>query len=252
MIIDKIITRVPVGNTSIQRIMHGGGILWKKKSLGPGSTKLVAGDMNAGFFGEVPAEDFISGQELADYISPKMGKVQFSEEPWLKFAYKGKVQFIAKKILINSTTYYQLADNRLVDGSKTINIQGINYKIRLIKGVADEVDSKDNSLGAKAAHYSEWNQLMLPIHENAPDKWENPEYVESDLKSWNINYTSKDLGLALAKTEGGIGFGAICQDRVIRGTTKPEIFIGSWINQEEIGIAVRKMTGWRPVLELVG
>lgn len=30
MIIDKIITRVPVGNTSIQRIMHGGGILWHK------------------------------------------------------------------------------------------------------------------------------------------------------------------------------------------------------------------------------
>lgn len=31
MIIDKNIKRVSIGNTNIQRIMHGGGILWQRK-----------------------------------------------------------------------------------------------------------------------------------------------------------------------------------------------------------------------------
>ena len=251
MIIDESIKRVTIGNTKIAKILSGGGILWEKKSLGPGPTELIAGDMNAGFFGEVPTEDFISGQDLVNYALNRRYKAQFSDEPWLKFAYKGKVQFIAKKILLYNAKYEDLSVNGLIDGSKTIKIQGINYKIRLIKGVADNANLKNTPLEAESAHYSEWNQLMLPIHENAPDKWEKPEYVESDLKSWNINYKSKDLGLAFAKTEGGIGFGAICQDMVIRGTINPETLVISRWSETEIGTALRKMTGWRPVLEIV-
>ena len=253
---------------SVDKIVHNGKSAYQVKYLdetifpnyddwtgAPGAKKLIAGDMNAGFFGEVPSEDFISGDEITKLaFGATNGYSKNLQEPWLKFAYKGKVQFIAKKVVRGRVSYQELLERNLVYGDKTFVERGLKYKIRLIKGVADGVDPRDNSLGAEAAHYSEWNQLMLPIHEQAPDKWEKPEFVESDLKSWNVNYTDADLETAFYQNDNKPtkpGLGALCQDMVVRGVQCPESLRITDKSETEIGTVVKMLTGWRPVLEVV-
>ena len=53
---------------------------------------------------------------------------------------------------------------------------------------------------------SMWNKLMLPIHENAPDKWYKDDPVEIPTDDWNVNYTDSDLE---------IGAYTICQEDFI-------------------------------------
>jgi len=63
----------------------------------PGNQKLVEGDKDAGFFGFVTAADFINGDDLAVAIGLSTGVSQFSDTPWLKYMWKGKVCFTPLK-----------------------------------------------------------------------------------------------------------------------------------------------------------
>ncbi len=62
--------------------------------LGPGPQTLIAGDMTAGFFGEVPVSELITGDDLATTIGLTTGISQHSNEPWLKFALDGNIIYI--------------------------------------------------------------------------------------------------------------------------------------------------------------
>ena len=54
---------------------------------GPGNRILLKGTMDAGWFGEVKASDFITGDELAKLIGLTAGTSQYSDEPWLCLLY---------------------------------------------------------------------------------------------------------------------------------------------------------------------
>ncbi|MCF6464215.1 head completion/stabilization protein [Clostridium sp. Cult1] len=222
------------------------------KSGSPGNTKLIAGDWNAGYFGEVPGSELITGYDLANTIGLSKGYGQFGEtESWLKFAYQGKIQFIAKKPFRYNLSWGDIDNVNAVYGDKTIRINGLTYKVRLMRGANNDPAASKTGV---AMHYSEWNRLMLPIHEQAINKnWPDSINVESDIPVWSHNYGTGQNGMYTnddLHVNGGNGSRCWCQEsfvdasgRLLRGGTR--------ITQSSSDVMSSLYTGWRPVLELV-
>lgn len=247
MIIDKTIKAVIIGNTGIQKIMSSGSILWQKAMV-PGPSTLIGGNLQAGFYGEVPAKDFITGDELARRIGLTAGTSQYSNEPWLKFSYLGKIEFAAKKPFRYRISWDNLNSANVVFGNKTIYIGGKTYKVRLMKGKTEGKQNDQTSSMGRINHNSEWNRLILPIHENAPSNWKYPDNVNSPTENWNIGYTDADL---ITNIDNGKGSYSWCQEygssnkRLLRGGGDASY---SSVNDPSI---IHSICGWRPVLELI-
>jgi len=160
------------------------------------------------------------------------GTGQNSTAGWLKFAWQNKILFVAKKPIRNSISWDAINTAKCVyggAGDKTIVIDGLTYKVRLLKGANKDPAGAYN--GA-ICHNSEWNRLMLPIHQKAISKnWAYPDNVESDIPVWAHNlgtgtqgrYTDEDL---LTHNSYGSGSYSWCQEvaessagRVFRAST---------------------------------
>lgn len=210
----------------------------------PGTGFIIGGNIQQGFFGVVPASELITGVALASLVGISQGTSQFSDEGWLKFAYQGKIQFVAKKPIRHSISWDAINTADCVFGTKTVKIGGLTYKVRLMRtGLKDPVSNLDGDM-----HGSEWNKLMLPIHIEAKDKsWAYPAKVEADIPYWGIDFTDGDL-----HTHNSFGNGSFswCQEtysssRVYRG--------GGGVSYSYYTAAstTDRYHGWRPVLELV-
>lgn len=248
MLVDKNTKQVMFMNVEIKRIMSEGGVLWEASTV-PGPTKLIGGNLQAGFYGEVPTSDFITGDELAKRIGLSAGVSQFSNEPWLKFSYMGKTEFIAKKTFRHSISWNAINDANAVTGQRTIDIGGKTYKIRLMKGKTEGKQSDDSSVNGDINKGSEWNKLMLPIHENAPSNWMFKGNVNYPTENWNVGYTDTDL---FTKYNAGSGTHSWCQEY---GTTKGYYLLrghmGISNSSHSLASSSDSYSGWRPVLELV-
>lgn len=202
----------------------------------------------------MPTSEFITGDELASKIGLTAGVSQFSNEPWLKFSYLGKIEFIAKKPFRYNISWDNIYKVDAVYGNRTLEINGNNYKVRLVIG-KNEGLSKIASDHFKECYYSEWNKLMLPIHEKAPSSFEFSIGVKMPTENWGIGYTDFDL---VTRFGCGNGHASWCQEygresysRLLRG--------GTWKNSDsDVSAAsswpdnmVDEQFGWRPVLELV-
>lgn len=237
--------------SDIQRVMNANQVVWQQKiddlTGSPGPKALKGGNLQAGFFGEVPASDFITGDELARRIGLTAGTSQYSYEPWLKFSYLGKIEFVAKKPLRHSISWNNINAVGAVFGSKTININGKTYKVRLMKGKTEGKQNDQSATAGTINHGSEWNKLMLPIHQNAPSNWTYKNNVNSPTENWGVGYTDADL---VTHFNDGSGSCSWCQeygndnDCLYRGVGASGSFAySSYYNAPH--------TGWRPVLELV-
>ena len=223
-------------------------MIWSKEPDLPGPKKLIGGNMNAGFFGEVTTSDFITGDELARLIGLTAGTSQYSNEPWLKFAYMGNIEFIAKKPFRNSISWNNLNAANLVFGNLAINIGGHTYKIRLPKGKTEGKQDDSSVYIGTICHNSEWNNLMLPIHENAPNNWEMPQNVESPTENWGVNYSNNDLLTNSEKNRCWTWcqeFGNDKTTHLLRGGYDVSFSHSnySYLDYDDYG--------WRPVLEFV-
>lgn len=249
MIIDKSIKHVTIGNSEIQRIMHGGGILWQKAMV-PGPTKLIGGNLQAGFYGEVPAKDFITGDELAKRIGLTAGTSQFSNEPWLKFSYLGKVEFVAKKPFRYNLSWYNISTVNGVYGNRIITIDDLNFKVRLLKGKSEGKQDDISVTYGAILHNSEWNKLLLPIHKDAPSGWSYKNNVKSPTENWNIGYSEMDL-TGYNYYDEKIQW-TICQEF---GTDSNNCLFRGRGDITNTGYGdvknVHPFFAWRPVLELV-
>src|SRR5690606_2765796 len=136
-----------------------------------------------------------------------------------------------------------------VYGGKVVEIDGQSYKVRLMRGAL--TDPSENNNADRGAHESEWNRLMLPIHEQAnTKKWAYPAYVESDIPDWGIGFTDADL---LTHNSHGNGSYSWCQEtpksntafRVSRGYSG--VSNSSWDTSSHSPAYY----GFRPVLELL-
>lgn len=219
------------------------------KMKSPGNWLLLKGTLQQGWFGEVPAKDFITGDELAKKVGITAGTSQNSDCGWLKFAYMGKVEFVAKKTIRHSISWDNINAANAVTGQRTIDIGGKTYKVRLLKGKTEgkQDDIKSNSGDINKG--SEWNKLMLPIHKNAPtSEWKYKNNVDSPTENWNVRYTDADL---FTEASAGNGSRSWCQEYGSHGS---RLFRGSdGVSDSNTFLPQNydRLCGWRPVLELV-
>lgn len=227
----------------------------------PGSPFLIAGDMQEGFFGEVPSSELITGDALASQVGISQGNSQHSAAGWLKFAWKGKILFIAKKPIRNSISWDAINTAKCVYGDsedKTVEIGGLTYKVRLMRALEPSNDPKTvaSAYNGTVNHYSEWNRLMCQIHEQAIDKsWDYPDNIENDIGILEHNLGSGRQGMysdADLVVKSGDGRASWCQEmgtstsyRLHRGLSGVSYSLTTPSSNTGSGF------GWRPVLELV-
>lgn len=235
---DSIVRKTDVGSTFIVPLDDASG--------SPGPAILVAGNKTAGFYGEVTPTQLMSGPTLASQLGLTAGIAQYNNENWLKFSLDNKILFVAKKPYRHTISWDQISMVNAVNGSRIISIGGLNYKVRLLKGLYANNTTFGNTKG------SEWNRLILPIHASAGTSyWTRPQYVESNISNWGINYNDNDLCTGTSS----LGSRSWCQETVTEGENNARVLRGgvdaadsmwSFPSAEPYnGIA------WRPVLELV-
>ena len=184
---------------------------------------LSYGNMDAGFFGIIPAEDFITGDALCAELGITQGSSQFSNTPWLKFAFKDKIIITPMKPIRygiswdhiyeagavygdgltageSGAEHHNLTSSSGTDLTPTkqdanVDVNGLNYKVRLMRGAADDPTNSfsDSDRGSRGPE-NEWNALMLPIHERAvSSSWRFPECAPTSVANWGINFSDGDL-----------------------------------------------------------
>ncbi len=179
-----------------------------------GSNTIVAGDSNYGFYGEVSAEDFISGDDLASLIGLTAGTSQNSDAGWLKVVDGSKMLLIAKKTLRHSISWNSINAVNAVFG-KIITIDGVKYILRLFST-------------------TEWDRFMYPLHVDHPNNapaW--AEYTDADLLVHN-SYGNGSYTWTSTPSSS---------NRVIRGGSG---VTGSYGDTPSYASS---SFGWRPVLE---
>lgn len=229
--------------------------IYDDKIGAPGSRKLLKGTMDAGWFGEVASNDFISGDALASILGITAGTSQYSNEPWLKFAYEGDVYLIAKKTFRHSISWDQINAANAVYGDKKVSIKGKNYEVMLPRGTGKDVQPYPRTMIAgydgSANHNSMWNALMLPIHAKAPSSWAYPNNVKSPTNNWGCSYSDNDLQ---TNSSAGNGSYTWCQETVANSASYRLLrgYGGVSYSNYSYSSSAGSSSGWRPVLKIVG
>lgn len=211
----------------------------------PGAKTLIAGNMTAGFFGEVKSSDLFTGTEIASAVGITEGIAQNSDAGWLKFAIEDKIIYKSKKSFRYWISWDHIDSKGAVFGTKTvIDENGNKYKVRLMKGLHDDATGYNGA----SNHGSEWNRLMLPIHKKAKDQsWAYPSNVTTPTEYWGIDLTDEDLNTHYTF---GIGSHQWMQEtydssRVVRGCRG--VSFSDYLTSSYASVD----RGWSPVLELV-
>src|SRR5699024_8412813 len=261
----------------------------------PGPQYLVAGNKNAGFFGFVKPSEFglisdgsggtvFNGSSLAQAVGISQGALMEVNTPWMKFSWNGKILFVPLKqirrsiswdsiyqagagygtgkdisdgeaYMLENDSYYNPEER--VTQNANVTVDGKNYIVRLMRGAAsDPQDSWNDSDRGSVGPENEWNHLILPLHERAPDNFNYNVYAGTPTDDWDINLTDEDL-----RTHYLLGLGSYswCQE------------YSDWISEDDNGEQIRRVyrggngvsylsafrssyaygfRGWRPVLEL--
>lgn len=96
---------------------------------GPGSKRLIAGNEDIGYFGEVPASSLITHAALRTHIGLVAGS-NIADSGWLKFFHKGVVKYVCKTNTFVTVTWanlyaagalYGTNDNGVVPGAPAVN-----------------------------------------------------------------------------------------------------------------------------------
>ena len=231
--------------------------------LGPGPLELIAGDMTAGFFGEVPTSELITGNDLATAIGLTQGTAQFSNEPWLKFALDDNIIYVAKKPYrhtvsweniyqagavygTNDNGYNPSGGNRIQDAN--INVDGFSLDVTLLKGAnTDTTGSDDTGYDLAYTHTSEWNRLMYPIHSGIHTNANNPSTPSVPYAQW-ATYSDSDLLVHNSFGNGSYSWvqetPATSTQRLYRG------YLGVTHVTRTTAADNRTPFGWRPCLRL--
>lgn len=191
---------------------------------------LLSGDSQLGWFGLVPAADFINVIGLVSQLGSTDGINTNQTTPWMKFAHQGRVLYIPQKPIQYNNIWRDFYRLGLVYGSRRVVIQDREYIVRLIKG-------SDNDPFVSVG--GEWNDLMYRVSDY--NSGLSPE------EKW-ANFTVVDLAIA----NNVYGQGNWCQETdasgygLVRGPNN----VGAYSTHAKGG-SRSNYRGWRPVLELV-
>lgn len=211
------------------------------------------------FHGEVSTNELITGKGLANLIGLSLGIDSNNTEPWLKFTVKDKdtdeltTLFVAKKPYKRTLAWKAIDDKGAVTG-RIVIINNQKYKVRLLKG-ANQLNYK---FEGKYFQNSEWNRIMLPIHENVTsDTTKKSENVgPNDTSVFNHNlgsgssgrYTADDLWEENTSWDDGKWSWTQGLDGVQRLLRSNDNIISANYNTFS---HINSRYSWRPVLELV-
>ena len=135
------------------------------------------------FYGEKKVSDFKvaeakEGQNLNQYLQSllsdgfnlrdQMGSNLTNQIDWLVFNDNGVEKLVPKKSLKYGMSWNNIDAAGLMDGSKTVTVDGKIYKIRLMKAYNDTVDIRKggfdkNFEDGSSEKGSEWNRMILPL-----------------------------------------------------------------------------------------
>ena len=140
---------------------------------------------------------------------------------------------------------------RAVNQNRDVVIGGNRYRVQLLKGSAqDPLNSFADADRDMVGPESEWNHLILPMHERAKlQNWRFPAYAGT-TEDWGIGLTDADL---ITHHTEGLGSYVWCQEtsddtsyrRVLRGN------LGASYGDQNGSWATGTTFGWRPVLRLL-
>jgi hypothetical protein len=182
-------------------------------------TKLILGDSNCGYFGEV--NSIISGDDLFKLTDlTNKGDDEVNEDiVWLQFTHKNKILFIPNRNLKLNISWDDINRVNCSQG-RIININGINYLCRLPRGSHTNPAPYENKQNEIIGIDNEWNNLIVKYDTNEDGFW-------SKVCSW-------------------------CQDEHISGPFSRVVRGGMNIDHYGYNLSFRECAcvGWRPVLEL--
>ena len=217
------------------------------------------GDTQAGYYGTVASNDFISGDTLASNIGLTAGTGFNSNVDWLKFLWNGGIVMVSKKPIRYNTSWADINNVDAVYGDASapvVTVNGKDYKVRLMRQAGQDPfdpSTENEVIGAE----NEWNNLMLPLSDRAPDQFDycvenngDGPFVDCPTEDWGIDFTAQDLMVHYDYGNGTYQWGqetdsGNSSDRVYRGgnnisrlNTYPSDYKGDYY-------------GWRPLLERI-
>jgi len=204
------------------------------------------------YLGEVAGADFITYAALTTLVGMgSAGSVTFASDNWLKFKYKGKTVYLAKKPLRHQMGWEQMDALGITKGTQVFTIGGKNYTVRLPTGA----DSEPAAYGAVATGGS-FNDLIYPIYGGVslsqPEVQAYPRLAA---------FSDADLGLSTTKNGSAVpGTLTWCQEFVVGGNAR---LVRGYNDADNAGnrqllagwyCAVNSTNiwaGWRPIIEEV-
>ena len=206
-----------------------------------------------GYYGEVAASAFFTGDELASLLNVTQGNLQNSDTDWFKFSIDEKTLFVPKQTIRSHISWDHLYSRGLVYGTddngvaptgtptnqlRIVSKEGFDYKVRLLTGASN--DPHDGTFGYDIAgsQCSEWNELMYRVSTSNPNGTENNFAMYTDGQ---LNITSGNGTYSWAQEQYSAG----SPYRVIRGNFS----ITFWDGTTSSSTSTNR--GWRPVLELI-
>lgn len=244
-------------------------------AFGPGPQTLIAGDMTAGFFGEVSADELFRGDELALMVGVTEGVAQNSAAGWLKFAHNNKIKYIAKQTFRHSISWDHLYSRGIVYGTDddgvaprgtatnqftTVGKDGSQFAVRLMTCASadpfpesDPLFFTDDMQQMDVGGGSEWNELIYRVCADIPsdpltDGMRADRHGGPQVGANWAAYTTAELNITTGNgryTWGQEHSDTTSADRVVRGYGDLAYFYRSG------GSTATSHYGWRPCLELI-
>ena len=205
------------------------------------------------FLGEVPSNDFIDGETLANHIRLTEGVICNIDTPWLKFLLDGNIIYVAMKPLMHSVSWDDINKCGAVfeNEGATINIDSNTYDITLLSGANRNCILSGQCYGFDMdfTHTSEWNRLMYPVHSGVHEDNDNPSTPSVSYAQW-ATYSDSDLGVRYTPDRGTAAWvqetqhtnDAKCFNRGYNGVT--------YVCSSTPTVATSDF-GWRPVLRTI-
>lgn len=200
---------------------------------------LVAGTYEQGYYGEVSADSFITGDQLAAQVGLTAGTAFNSDAGWLKFSLENRTLYVAKRPFRYNLMGNDLYNLGVMYGNLQITVSGKQYKVRLLKGRGDGLTTSiPDGYDTEPTWGSEWNRLMYHVSASPNGGAMTSEGIS--VGDW-AQFSDEELGIV------GNGSRNFCQERLTTTIIVRRMAIIQRITNANINVA----NGWRPCLELV-
>lgn len=189
----------------------------------PGPSDLIAGNIDAGYYGEVDSSELITGDSLSSSVGISQGNTVTNTPNWIKCSSGGAIIYIAKMPIRNSISWDTLNNAGVVFGTKEITYNDLTYKVRLLRAC-------DQNPGSEGG--GELTDLFTKTIDGSWDNFDALDVVTATARwPWAQETITNDSNHRAAY--GGDEEGYVFND----GQDRDRTF--SW-------------NCWRPVLELIG